>query len=507
MHSPMSSPAAPMSVLRRSRLRTGEGADALTRGLLVAFLLLGLLLRFLTLDSQSFDLDESVTVALLHHGLAGMLQAIPETESTPPLYYVLAWAWTKLFGLDEVGLRSLSALIGSAMIPLAYVTARRLASPRAGVIAAGLTAVSPWLIWYSQESRAYALFALLSLASFACFLAALESQSRRPLLGWALTSALALACHYFAIFLIAPEALWLLARGRARREPLLAVGVVVLAGIALLPLATEQAHDIRAKAGFLRTPLASRITAIPTRFLLGEAAPSGSKAVLVLAASLLVAVGAVFLLQEALSAGRSSPLSSALCVALIALIVPVVLALAGRDYLDARNLIGVWAPLAVLLAAGYEAMGRPGAVAATCLGALFLAMVIVGDTDVAVQRADYRGVAAALGPSPGPGERAIVVSPDYNWTPLAYYLPDYPRLGPGDAGLREIDLIGWKTQSTRHAGLAALQRRGFRVVQERTVQKLRLIRLLAPAAVSVGRSELLAGRLGEEGATVLIQAR
>lgn len=483
----------------------GDRAQA---ALLAAIVLLGAALRFATLNTQSIDLDESVTFALLHQGLSGMLRAIPKTESTPPLYYVTAWAWTKVFGSSQVGLRSLSALAGTATIPLAHATARRLASQRAGLVAAALTAVSPWLIWYSQEARAYALFALLALASFAAFLAALERPCGRTLAGWAALSALALASHYFAVFLLVPEAAWLLiALPASRRGVCGAVALVGAAGAALVPLALEQAHDIRGKAGFLQTPLSSRIAAIPTRFLVGEDAPSAGKAAAVAIALLLVAGGAVLLARERRRGGWPAALPAALAVPVLGVLVPVALAVAGRDYLDARNLVGCWAPLAIVLAVGYAAAGRGGLVAAGALGALFLTMFAVGNTDLAVERTDYRGAAAALGPSPGPGQRAIVVSPDYNWTPLGYYLPDYPQLGAGDAGVREVDLIGWDTQRLGAQARRGLEARGFRLVGERVLQRLRLARFRAPAVVSISRDSLLAARLGTGSATVLIQGR
>jgi len=48
---------------------------------------LGALLRFATLDAQSFWLDELVTVSLLRLDFDDMLDAIPESEATPYLYY------------------------------------------------------------------------------------------------------------------------------------------------------------------------------------------------------------------------------------------------------------------------------------------------------------------------------------------------------------------------------------------------------------------------------------
>src|SRR3954465_14981207 len=80
---------------RKAWLRTGQRPVlAQLRGALgvVALTTLGAALRFATLDLQSFDFDEAFTVGPVLGGSFGdMLDAIPRTESTPPLYYTLAW--------------------------------------------------------------------------------------------------------------------------------------------------------------------------------------------------------------------------------------------------------------------------------------------------------------------------------------------------------------------------------------------------------------------------------
>ena len=129
---------------------------------LVALIAFGAVLRFATLDTQSFYLDETVTAWLMQKSFWGMLGALPGSESAPPLYYVLLWPWAKLWGTGEVGLRSFSALVGTATIPIAYAVAARFASKRAGLIAAALVTVNPLLVWYSQEARVYALFVALA---------------------------------------------------------------------------------------------------------------------------------------------------------------------------------------------------------------------------------------------------------------------------------------------------------------------------------------------------------
>src|SRR6185295_17039198 len=132
----------------------------------------------------------------------------------------------------EFGLRSVSAMAGVATVPVAYLLGAELSSRRAGIVAAALVAVNPMLVWYSQEARAYALFALLTALSLLYFVRALDRGQRRDSVALGVVSALALATHYFAAFPIAAEALWLLRRrGRASGGALPGLWIIVVAGL------------------------------------------------------------------------------------------------------------------------------------------------------------------------------------------------------------------------------------------------------------------------------------
>jgi mannosyltransferase len=218
-----------------AHLETVEGFAS--RHALLLIVALGAVLRFATLGTQSFWLDEHATLDVISSdGVIDLLRGVQAGESNPPLYYLLAGAWKEVFGSTEVGVRSLSAVLGTATIPVVYGAASALATRRAGLIAAALTATAPILIWYSQESRNYALLVFLVALAFLCFVRALEDRGHRWLLGWAIASSLALTTHYFAFALIVPEAVWLFARGRGSRlDTALAVGVVAAVGTALLP--------------------------------------------------------------------------------------------------------------------------------------------------------------------------------------------------------------------------------------------------------------------------------
>ncbi len=86
-------------------------------------------------------------------------------DGRPPLYPILAWAVGRMLGSGDAELRLLSAGFGIAAVPALFAVGRRLFGTRAGLIAAGLLAVSPYQIYYAQEHRYYALLLLLGIIS------------------------------------------------------------------------------------------------------------------------------------------------------------------------------------------------------------------------------------------------------------------------------------------------------------------------------------------------------
>src|SRR5215212_6068602 len=311
------------------------------RTMLAGIVVLAAALRFATLDTQSYWFDEATTVHLLRMDLRGMLSAIPDSESTPPLYYVVAWFWAKLFGTGEVGLRSLSALAGTATIPVVYALGARAVSARVGLAAAALAAANPLLVWYSQEARAYALLVLLSALTLLVLPRVLERPSARNLAGWALLSALAVATHYFAAFLIVPEAIWLFHRWRARAVvPIAAVAAV---GLALVPMALAQAENDGAR--FIRgSSEIGRVAAIPKQFLVGYDAPAETAATVL--AALAALFGVYLLVMRAIREEQRGALPLAILAAVV-VAVPALLTVAGADYLITRNVIVALVPALV----------------------------------------------------------------------------------------------------------------------------------------------------------------
>ena len=72
----------------RSRIKTG----------FAVLIALAALLRFGTLADRGFWGDELSTVFYAREHFGAMLTSIARLESTPPLYYALAWLWSKALG-------------------------------------------------------------------------------------------------------------------------------------------------------------------------------------------------------------------------------------------------------------------------------------------------------------------------------------------------------------------------------------------------------------------------
>jgi mannosyltransferase len=380
-------------------------------------------LRFATLGVQAYHHDEIVTASrLLRSSFGHAMSAVGFSESTPPLYYALAWGWTQVTGTGEWGLRSLSAVAGVMTVPVAYFVAAELRGRRAGLWAAALVAVNPMLLWYSQEARAYSLLALFSALSLLWTIRAARSGRRRDFLWWGLFSGLALATHYFAVFPLVAE-LWVLVRRRGRGA-LPGIGLLALFAAALAPLAYHQMSIGHAEwigefsLGHRLWETAGTFVVGETGDIIGEPERPG---LAIFPLLLCLAAFGLLLRRGARDERRSASLP--FLVGATAVLIPVAIALlsTSKDYVLARNLLPALVPLLVVVASGVTLPGarRVGAVVGGLLVAYSLAFCVAASSLPSLQRPDWDTVAARIGEPSGP--RAIVT-----WTlgeaSLRYYL-------------------------------------------------------------------------------------
>jgi hypothetical protein len=155
--------------------------------------LIGGLLRVLLLGTKGMWLDETFSVWLANHSVVDMLEWIVRIDQHPPLYYLLLHYWITLNGDTPYDVRLLSVLFGVGAIPMIYLIGKRMSGVAAGLAAALFLALSPFHIYFAQETRMYtlltfnaavAIYALVRLLTDSRSVGPIGSQFREYLHAW-----------------------------------------------------------------------------------------------------------------------------------------------------------------------------------------------------------------------------------------------------------------------------------------------------------------------------------
>ena len=361
------------------------------------------------------------------------------------------------------------------------------------------------MVWFSQEARAYALATLLSTLTLLCVVRYLEHRRAAWLGGWAACAAAGLATHYFVVFVVVPELVWIWWRSSRGGRVVGATALIAVTGAALLPLALAQRGTGHADY-IAQGRLSTRLVQVPKQFLIGYATPA--QLVTAMLATLLVVAGALIpLLADRDARARAI---WPLFVGVSAVILPAALALAGVDFLNTRNVLPALPLLTVGAAVGFGASRRLGIICAGLLVLTSVVVLILVDTNPRYQRADWRGAAQALGAVRQP--RAIVVDPGSGLIPLQNYLPALRPL-TGRARVSELDVIVIPGQVTGR-GIGSPPRpsgplpvpSGFRLVGANFADTYTVLRYRSMRPMLVGPAIAAVDYMGISGYAPLLQA-
>ncbi|MGQ9840805.1 MAG: glycosyltransferase family 39 protein [Anaerolineae bacterium] len=235
---------------------------------------IALALRVAGLTAQSLWRDEVDTLLFATRPLAEALQMFRQPGQNGPLFFLLLRPWLAMAGASEFALRFPSALAGTLAVPASYVLALRLAGRKTAALTALLMALAPYLVWYGQEARMYALLTLLITVSLWLTVAAVQQG------GWwrwqllYLVTTVAFYIHVLAALIIPVQVLWLLlapAPGRTARR-WRAIGLYLMALLLpYLPLAVWQADMLRIafQTGHRFIPLGDILLILGAVFSLG----------------------------------------------------------------------------------------------------------------------------------------------------------------------------------------------------------------------------------------------
>ncbi len=174
---------------------------------LAALTLAASAVRMARIGFQSLWRDEMDAIRFATQPLADLMRMFLTPGENGPLYFLALRPWLALFGQSEAALRAFSAVAGAALVPLMFRLGGRTFGKRVGWLAAGLTAIAPYAVWYSQEGKMYAWVALLAAGCFALLWWGLEGGPWWAWAGYVLTTTAALFVHYLTALLIPTFAL------------------------------------------------------------------------------------------------------------------------------------------------------------------------------------------------------------------------------------------------------------------------------------------------------------
>ena len=166
---------------------------------------------------------------------ARVIRAVLLSDTSPPLYYLALYAWTRVFGTGDAALRLFSVASWLACLPPLLAMARRVLGRKAVLPACFLFSASPLCLHYATEGRMYAMlwFLVLTTAWLTLGLHRCRPSAARWS-AWIVASACGMLTHYFFVFPWAGCVAWLFIHpGRSRRWGLLAA--LALTGLAITP--------------------------------------------------------------------------------------------------------------------------------------------------------------------------------------------------------------------------------------------------------------------------------
>ncbi len=477
-----------------------------------ALTLLGFALR-LARYQQTVLGDETSTLYIVDgRSLSDVLDLVSsDAEISPPLYFILAWLTTKLGSNPEL-VRLPSLIAGTISIPLVYLLGARAMNRRAGLIAAAVMTLTPFMIFYSADGRGYAVAIAFLLASTLAMLAAARTGRTAWWVAYGAFTLAAMYTHYTAAFVLIAQLGWLMwAHPEARKAALIAnVGAAFLYlpwVPGLLDDSASPTIDILSALqgdgfGVKRQAVEVWIAGYP--FQQPESVPGMLAAVLGTAGLLTAVVAASVrrfrLRAAATAAGRAVPLlpKGAILVIAIAVSTPVfellILALTGNDLLGARNLVTSSAGLALLFGGVLAAAGPIWGMVCTALVIACFGIAAGRSLGTEAKLVDFESAAHYIDAEAGPDDVVLDLrSPRVTPAPLTSldaYLPqtrpEYRVLLPkGEPPFLPITPIPPTVPLLRRAVAAAEGKRLFVVAADSDVERSgeEAIALLVPPFV------------------------
>jgi uncharacterized membrane protein len=403
------------------------------RLILVAAILVGLGVRLAV--TRGIWLDEAISIHQARLSLHDLFRTLYYGDRQPPLHDLVLWFTIRAFGHGEFAVRLPSLIAGTLVIPVLYELGRELYDRRTGLVAAAFAAVSPVLIWYSQEVRMYEFVALFGLLALLMQLRVVRNASMLNWAGYILATAALLWSHYFGLVVIAVQQLVFIAvlvHRMRNGQPVkrLALGFAYSAAVLamqLVPLLVFAVHQYHSTTGAAGSPsgtydlLSFYAVLANMAWALWGYQPNATTV-------LLSAMWPLFLLGSLVLLGRggSRQTMTLAATALALVVLLIVVSLFDRSLFEVRNFL-ILVPLVLLLIARLVTgwIRKPKARLLVAGGVILILLVGLADQQLNKGNPrlfDFRGAIHDIQANAGPNSLVLYEPSDMRYV-LEYYAP------------------------------------------------------------------------------------
>lgn len=214
---------------------------SLRKSLFLFVVLIAVTFSLWSLFQQSIRLDEAQSLWISTKPMDLILKFTGEDVHVP-LYGTILHFWVQIFGTSVLAARSLSVLFYLATLPFLYLAIKESSNSRIAFLTTGLFAISPFVIWYSNEARMYTLFTMVVSASHLFFLRVLRTDAKSNKLGYFLATLLGIYTHYFFLFVVLTQFLYLWIYSTSQKTRLKIIALQFLGGITFIPWGLYALH-------------------------------------------------------------------------------------------------------------------------------------------------------------------------------------------------------------------------------------------------------------------------
>ncbi len=151
-------------------------------------------MKFMNQLNTSLWGDESFTAVAVKENFSRVMEIVSK-DTAPPLYYIVLFCWTRIFGHSEIAIRSLSLLLYLGTILVVFLIAKKIWDKKTAFIAGLLTLANPFLFPFAFEGRMYMILVFTVTLSFYFFIT-------ENIVGYVLASAAAIYSQHYAILVL-----------------------------------------------------------------------------------------------------------------------------------------------------------------------------------------------------------------------------------------------------------------------------------------------------------------